>query len=111
MSSSVLRADTIRARPQPRLTLGAEWPASRTASNPAPLAGSVNWSTISPRGRQMLGQIGYRLAAGLTLDEVAEQLDRERPPLVGIEWPKTVTKGWVSKELRVLKQEIRQAAS
>lgn len=66
---------------------------------------SVEWSRISPRGREIIAQIGLRLVAGFSYDEIAEALERERPELRHLPLPERVTKSWVSARWRELRQE------
>lgn len=66
---------------------------------------SVEWSRISPRGRDIIAQIGLRLVAGFSYEEIALELERTRPELQHLPLPEPVTKSWVSARWRELRQE------
>ena len=68
----------------------------------------INWSSISPEGREVAAHVVARMAAGYTLSEVAAILERERPPLRDLTLPEHVSKGWISSRVRELRAEIRR---
>jgi DNA-binding CsgD family transcriptional regulator len=43
-----------------------------------PSASTVNWSGLTPRGREILRQIGFRLAAGYSYAETAAMIEASR---------------------------------
>lgn len=71
----------------------------------------IDWHALSPQARQVVAQIGFRLTAGYSLDEIAEILDRERPELRHLPLPARVTKSWVAVRVRELRQEMRAATT
>ncbi len=72
----------------------------------APLPGQINYERLTPAAAEVLGQIALRLTAGWSLEEVALELDRERPQLSHLELPPRVTKGWCSQRMRLLREEL-----
>ena len=75
-----------------------------------PNSRSVDWSRLTPRSREIMAQVALRLMAGYSYEEIAEQLDAERPELKHLPLPKTVTKGWVSARFRELRREAEQVS-
>lgn len=74
----------------------------------------VDWSELSPRGREIVRQVGLRLAAGFSYEEIAEILERDTPPFRHLELPlggKPISKAWVSARTRELKVEIETMSS
>ena len=68
---------------------------------------SVEWSRLTPRSREIISQVGLRLTAGFSYDEIAEALDTQRPELRHLPLPPKVTKSWVSARFREVRREIQ----
>jgi len=52
---------------------------SRSAPHPpTPAPDIVDWAALTPAGRETATLIAMRLTAGLTLDEIAVELERDR---------------------------------
>jgi predicted transcriptional regulator len=74
---------------------------------PAPR--SVEWNALSLASREVARHVTLREAAGYTYDEIALQLQRDRPELRHLPAPspsKGCTKAWVSARARELRREI-----
>lgn len=74
----------------------------------------MSWSALSAESRETAALIGYRLSAGLTVDEVADELERERDQIKRNPLPlhgRPVTKSWVTARLRELRREILRTSS
>lgn len=72
----------------------------------APQPGEVNYSALSPHARETMAQVVLRLTAGWDLQEIADELSRERPELRNWPLPKKITRGWLSREMKQLRAEL-----
>lgn len=73
-----------------------------------PQSRSVEWSRVSPRGRAVIAQIGLRLTAGWSFEEIADAIQDARPKMADIELPEKVTKAWVMARWRELRREVKE---
>jgi len=66
---------------------------------------TVNWSGLSPLGREARGQIGMRLSAGYSTQEIALLIDSQRDELEWLVPPRRgpITDQWVTLRLRDLR--------
>ena len=72
----------------------------------------IAWERLSPRGKEIMRQVVLRLAAGYTYTEIAQILDRDRPPFKHLVPPVgRIDKSWVSTRTRELKREIEDMMS
>ena len=86
-------------------------PVRGLASSAVPAAPQeIEWSRLSPAAIET-AQIGFRLSAGYSFDEIAEQLDRVRPEFRHQELPPAVTKGWVARRVADLRDEIERTGA
>lgn len=80
------------------------------ANNRAPLPGTINYSRLSPAGREVLGQIALRITAGWTSEEIAREFNHRRLSFEHLPMPKNravgFTSGWVNARLRTLRDEM-----
>lgn len=70
----------------------------------------VEWSRLSPRGRELVRVIALRFAAGYSFDEIADMIEESRSEIrADLELPRgRVTKGWVSARFRELRRELEE---
>ena len=83
--------------------------APQTPTTPA----NPNWSGLSPCGREALGKIGMRLAAGYNSDEIAAIIQAERGEIEHLPLPargRPVSRLWVLTQLRELRGELREVS-
>jgi len=68
----------------------------------------IDWSALSLRSREIVLQCSLREAAGLSIGEVADVLNREHPEFRHLEPPPrgVYTKGWIQARLREVRREI-----
>lgn len=94
--------------PLPHTVATPSRPARLLVLSPVAAPTEIEWHRLSPRGREILQQIALRLAAGYSYEEIADILDRDRPPFRHLEPPvggKPISKNWVSSRARELKRE------
>jgi hypothetical protein len=73
----------------------------------------VNWSGLSPRGREALGHIAMRMSAGYTSDEIAAIVEAERERLQHLPLPRfgqPVSRAWIAAQLHDLRAELREVS-
>jgi hypothetical protein len=74
-----------------------------------PLLPEVDWSLLTPRSREIVSQIGLRLVAGYSLEEIAAMIEAERPEVKNLPMPAgKVTKQWVAQRWKELRHECQQ---
>jgi len=61
------------------------------------------------RSREVVLHVSLREAAGLSLGEVTDVLNVERPEFRHLELPAKVTKAWVQARLREVRREILES--
>jgi hypothetical protein len=86
-------------------------PRGGVLSRPLPAPQTIDWSLLTPASRETATLIAMRLTAGLTLDEIAVELERDRSRIKRNRLPQNgvITKSWVSARLRDLKRSIEES--
>ena len=79
-------------------------------ANEAPLPGTINYLSLSPASREVIGQIALRVMAGWSTEEISSEFNRTRPTFRHLNQPKAYTMGWVNCRLRELREDIRATA-
>ena len=76
----------------------------------APLPGTIRYERLSPASREVLGQIGLRLSAGWTSEEIASEFRKRPPPFRHTPLPKNSATGftasWINARMRTLRDEM-----
>ena len=79
-------------------------------ANRAPLPGTIHYEKLSPESVEVLAQIGLRLTAGWTSEEIANEFNVRPPPFRHVPPPKNTatgfTSGWVNARVRTLRDEM-----
>lgn len=76
-----------------------------------PNSRSVEWSRLSKRGIEIAKQVGLRVSAGYSYDEIAEAIDADRESVRYLELPQgQITKTWVAARFRELRKEIEETS-
>jgi hypothetical protein len=65
----------------------------------------VDWRGLSPRSKRILRMIASPVAAGYTVAEIAEMLQKRREEIADLRPPDPVTRDWVGARLRELRKD------
>jgi len=69
----------------------------------------VNWSALTPASREIVSLVVFRLTAGMSVAEIARELEREREKIRFNELPRngrSISNGWVTSRLRDFRRDI-----
>lgn len=73
----------------------------------------ISWSSLTASSRETAVIIGLRMTAGMSTEEIADELERDRAQVkrnVLPAYDRPITKSWVSARMRDLRRDIERTS-